>query len=110
MSAMLKIGEIEFKNVCPKETFDGVIEDDRVKEAMSILSNLTVGMRENFDKMSLDHLYVLRWALMDKFTELGVPSGLILPIMGSFEVVNRAIGVNEFMASAGKAPCRSVST
>ena len=83
-------GEIIFRKVYDATDYAHV-SSENAAEAWSIMCNLVIGLNENKEKLSLDSLHVIKNSLFAKFSDLGVPSGLIQPLLGCFEAMDRYI-------------------
>jgi hypothetical protein len=60
------------------------------KEAWCVAFNVRIGLRENESKLGPDELSVLYWGLFEKFASLGIPGGLLLPLVSAFKAVQDA--------------------
>ena len=95
-------GEIVFRKVYDATDFAHV-GSENAAEAYNIVSNLVIGLNENKEKLSLASLHVVKNALFTKFSDLGVPSGLIQPLLGCFAALDRCI-VAQSRVEAEKKP------
>jgi hypothetical protein len=74
----------------PDDTFE-FMGDSRAVKAMALMANIAYGMKTQGASLPIDVLHALKNALFEKFTELDVPSGVILPLTEAFRHVNDAI-------------------
>ena len=92
-------GDVVFRMVHTAADFSHVAED-KTAEAYAIMSNLVIGLNENKDMLSLDSLHVIKNSLFEKFAELGVPAGLIQPMLGAFQAVDKYMLAQSYFETA----------